>query len=376
MKFVVLSADYPNFLDRLYAQYPRLAKASHDVQEKARIDSLFNGPHDYTGNLRKLGHDAWDICINNEPLQRAWAREHGVSLASKWQWAFRMRRGLVPWVSRVRPGLLSEILVTQLEHYRPDILLNQALDSTSDSFVKEVKPHARVLIGQHAAGPLPEERDFSLYDLVISSFPPTVEYFRKRGIPAELHRLGFEPAILSSVTGKKGMFDVTFVGSFHPVHSSRIPWLEYLCSKLNQLKVWAPALANLPPHSPIRPHYAGPAWGREMYEILAASKITLNHHGDIAPYANNLRLYEATGMGTLLITDWKEDLCELFELGKEVVAYRSPGECAELVEHYLEHAEEREAIADAGQRRTLRDHTYFQRMQQLAISSQNAYDAA
>ena len=60
--------------------------------------------------------------------------------------------------------------------------------------------------------------------------------------------------------------------------------------------------------------------------VLRDSRITLNHHGNVPAFANNLRLYEATGVGTLLITDWKPDLHEVFEPGKEVVAYRSTGE--------------------------------------------------
>ena len=56
---------------------------------------------------------------------------------------------------------------------------------------------------------------------------------------------------------------------------------------------------------------------------------------------------------------------EMFEPGKEVIAYRSPEECVELVQYYLDHEEERVAVAAAGQRRTLRDHTYHQRMQEL-----------
>jgi spore maturation protein CgeB len=79
--------------------------------------------------------------------------------------------------------------------------------------------------------------------------------------------------------------------------------------------------------------------------------LTLNHHGAIPPYANNLRLFEATGVGTLLVTDWKAKLHDMFEPGKEVIAYRSAEECAELVKYYLEHDEERQAIARAGQQR-------------------------
>jgi spore maturation protein CgeB len=102
-----------------------------------------------------------------------------------------------------------------------------------------------------------------------------------------------------------------------------------------------------------------------MYQILHGSKVTVNHHGDVAPYANNMRLFEATGVGALLVTDWKVNLHEMFEPGREVVAYRNPEECVELVQYYLEHDEEREAIARAGQERTLREHTYYHRMQEL-----------
>jgi spore maturation protein CgeB len=93
--------------------------------------------------------------------------------------------------------------------------------------------------------------------------------------------------------------------------------------------------------------------------------VTLNHHGSIPPYANNCRLYEATGVGSFLLTDWKENLHEMFEPDKEVASYRTDEECAEKIACYLEHSEERERIAHAGQERTLREHTYGQRMAQL-----------
>jgi len=41
-----------------------------------------------------------------------------------------------------------------------------------------------------------------------------------------------------------------------------------------------------------------------------------------------------------------------------VVAYRSAEECLELIQYYLDHPHEREAIARAGRAHTLRAHTY------------------
>ena len=103
-----------------------------------------------------------------------------------------------------------------------------------------------------------------------------------------------------------------------------------------------------------------------MYEVLARSKVTVNNHGIIARNAaNNLRLYEATGMGALLVTDARPNLGDLFNVGEEVVTYRSPAECADAVRYFLDHPTEAQAIASAGQRRTLRDHTWRDRMAQL-----------
>jgi len=180
-----------------------------------------------------------------------------------------------------------------------------------------------------------------------------------------MNRMGFELRVLSQLKRGGSTFDVTFVGGFYSVHDSRVALLENLCERIEQITIWGPGIDRLSLTSPIRKCYVGQAWGREMYQILCNSKITLNHHGDIAPYANNCRLYEATGVGILLITDWKENLHEMFEPGKEVVAYRNAEECAEFIQYYLEHDEEREAIAQAGQERTLREHTWFHRMQEL-----------
>jgi spore maturation protein CgeB len=65
------------------------------------------------------------------------------------------------------------------------------------------------------------------------------------------------------------------------------------------------------------------------------------------------------------LTDFKDNLHHLFEPGKEVVAYRSVEACAELIQYYLVHEDERAAIARAGQERTLQEHTYYHRMQEF-----------
>jgi hypothetical protein len=262
-------------------------------------------------------------------------------------------------------GIRYDVLKAQIEHHKPDVVLNQAVDSISGRFMKEMKSCIRFLVGQHAAVPLPHDEDLSGYDLMVSSFPPTVEAFKRDGLRAHLCRLAFEPRVLPSLDRLEKMWDISFVGSFSSVHSSRTALLDTLCRHFPQLRIWSPTIDQVPRTSPIRSHYVGQAWGSQMYDILRASRLTLNHHGDVAPYANNMRLYEATGIGTCLLTDWKANLNDIFESGKEVVAYRDPEECVDLARRYLKDDEAREAIGRAGQSRTLREHTYSRRMQEF-----------
>lgn len=366
MTFLLLNTDYPEFLQWLYDQHHGLERQPYEQQMRVRNDSLFGVADFYSSNLQRLGHMAYDIHANNPSMQKAWAQEHGLAFGPDWRWQFRLRRGFVPWVSRVRNRLSYEVLAAQIRHYKPEVLLNQAMGEISSRFLREMRSEVRLLVGQHAATPLRQGEDWGVYDLVISSFPPTVEWFRRREIPAELNRMGFETRVTSTVAAPTESFDVTFIGAFHgPIYESRLTWLEVLCKQLSQMAVWGPKADHLSPASPVRQCYKGQAWGEQMLRILRGSKLTLNHHGDIAPYANNMRLYEATGVGALLITDWKENLREMFEPGKEVVAYRTPEECAKMIRYYLEHEEERQTIARAGQERTLQEHTYYHRMQEL-----------
>ena len=307
MKFLIVNTDYDGFLSWLYSSHPGLAEASYEDQLRARNQSLFSTADFYSSNLRKLGHLAEDCHANNASMQRAWASEHDAKASSNRQWGFRLKKKIIPSFSLIQNRKwLYEILASQIRLSKPDVVVNLAMDSINSSFFRKMKPHIGLLIGQHAATQLPYSDDLSCYDVAISSFPPTVERFRQKGLRAELHRLAFEPTVLSYLQQNEKRFAVTFVGSlFTTVHRSRIMLLEVLCARFPELMVWVPDIEQLPPDSSIRAASMGYAWGRDMYQILRDSKITINHHGDVPPYANNCRLYAATEVGTLLITDCK-----------------------------------------------------------------------
>jgi spore maturation protein CgeB len=366
MKVLILNTDYPAFLTSLYGDDSSLKDQPYEVQMRARNESLFGVADFYSSNLRRLGHEAFDIHFNNRFMQTEWAREHGFQVKQTSEWRIRMRRGLVPWLSRANTDrYLYGILESQIRYYRPDVILNQAVDGIDPKFLLEMKPRVRLMVGQIAA-PLPIEVEFGSYDLMLSSLPNFVERFRASGMQSEHQNLAFEPSVRSRLRPHGDSIEVSFVGSLSQAHRSRVSLLEQLCSRTN-IRVWANGVDSLPSDSPIRPRHAGVVWGREMYQVLNRSRISINHHIGISEqYANNMRLFEATGVGTLLITDWKSNLSSLFSLNSEIVTYRSAEECSELIQYYVEHEEQRRAIADAGQKRTMSAHTYELRARELA----------
>jgi hypothetical protein len=186
------------------------------------------------------------------------------------------------------------------------------------------------------------------------------------GVRGELNRLAFDARVLDVLPAVDRDLPLTFVGSFFDMHRSRTRLLERVAERFPELAVWGPAPKDGFAGSPLAKCYRGEAWGLDMLTILRRSRVTINHHGDVPPFANNFRLYEATGTGAMLVTDWKPNLHEMFEPGVELAAYRDDGECLAAIERYLADDAARRAIAAAGQRRTLAEHTFTDRMASFA----------
>lgn len=105
--------------------------------------------------------------------------------------------------------------------------------------------------------------------------------------------------------------------------------------------------------------------GERVPALFARAKIVLGtglvgHSSRIVTL--KLRDFDGPMSGALYVTTHNPDLAEHYELGSEIVTYRSIRECVDKVRYYLAHDEERERIAAAGRARAVRDHTWDRRM--------------
>jgi spore maturation protein CgeB len=386
MRILVLNADYPRFLTWFYRRQPGLENAPYATQMAARNASLFGVADFYSRNFAALGHSAAELHVNNPWLQAAWAQEHGIAAERPDAPGVTPRRALPMWLERTvkpfkpwlrplarRVGLsprldpqAENILLAQIEHFKPDIVLNQDVFHIDASLARRIKQIGHpILIGQVGIEPSRGE-DWTVYDLMISQLSATVNFFRSLGVRSEVTHLGFEPAILEALPAAPAMdVDVSFVGTVSADHQQRIALLTAVAERYN-LKLWGNLSGALPASSPLHRCFQGEVWGAEMYQALRRSRVTLNSHIDMAGReAGNMRLFEATGVGTFLLTDFKDNLDTLFEPGREVAAWRSIPECLTSLEHYLHNDRERQRIAEAGQSRTLLHHTYRHRILEI-----------
>jgi len=334
---------YNKFLDKHYQKRPELFNAGYDEQLSSLVNENFGDSNYYSLGMNGAGWSAQDIICNCLPLQSAWKKEHNIEAEG------------------------FQILIEQIKFYKPDVVYFHDMNLMPADLLNAIKPYVKLIAGQIAT-PIEQKIPFNLYDVIFSSFPHYIKKFREAGLTAYYTPLAFDSRNLDSLNGAKYEKNIlcSFVGGISAYHIEGNKLINEICANI-PVQIWGYGVETLPQDSPIRTHYNGEAWGKDMFNILSHSLVTINRHGEVAEnYANNMRLFEATGCGTLLITDYKDNLDELFEIGKEIVAFRSNEEAIALTKYYITHPEEAIEIAKAGQKRTLSDHTYEKRMKKTA----------
>jgi hypothetical protein len=386
MRILVLNADYPRFLAWFYRRQRGLENTSYAEQMAARNASLFGVADFYSRNFVALGHRAAEIHVNNPWLQAAWAREHGMAIEALEPPGDVERRKLPGWLQRMvtpfkpmlrplarRVGLsprldaqAEKILLAQIEEFRPDLVVNQDVFHVGTELIRRIRSiGSPTIIGQVGIVPSRGE-DWKVYDLMISLLPAVVRSFQTLGIRAEVNHLAFEPAVLDALPAAPAAdIDVSFVGTVSVDHQQRIQLLEAVAGRYD-LKLWGNRPQTLPASSPLHRCFQGEVWGVDMYQVLRRSRITLNSHIDLAGReAGNMRLFEATGVGAFLLTDFKDNLDTLFAPDKEVAVWRSIDDCLDVIGRMIGNDDGRTAIARAGHARTMAQHTYRHRAAEI-----------
>lgn len=110
----------------------------------------------------------------------------------------------------------------------------------------------------------------------------------------------------------------------------------------------------------------GEVHGVQHTKAINGGLMYLSFAKTIAGYMNvKVGLFEAIACNQVVITSYIEELNDYFDIGKEIICYKDDSELPGIIEYYLEHEEEREAIRKKAYERFLMEHTYLSRWKKV-----------
>ncbi|OAS18880.1 CgeB family protein [Paenibacillus oryzisoli] len=215
------------------------------------------------------------------------------------------------------------------------------------------------------------------YDYMFTLEINCVGLYRDMGC-AQVHYLplGFQPEMFKPKPAPVSLQrDVSFIGS---AYWNRVAVFDQIAPHLATKRIlisgiWWERLRNF---KMLAPQIQLNTWmtPEQTADAYNGAKIVINMHRafDDHSYNHNSRriqgaspnprTFEISGCGVMQLTDIRSDLVNFYTPDYDIVTYSSPEELVHKINHYLIHEEERKQIALRGLYRTLRDHTYTNRL--------------
>lgn len=220
----------------------------------------------------------------------------------------------------------------------------------------------------------------SHYDYVFTLERNCIDFYRGLGhtevhyLPFAAHREHYRPTTTRSSVQR----DVSFIGS---AYWNRVNFFREILPELMNYNtvingIWWDRLPEAPLYGD-RIEIGKWMSPQETSATYSGSKIVINLHRShideavnnntlmIPAVSPNPRTFEIAATGTLQLCDARDDLSSFYTPDEEIVTFASPQEMMEKIRYYLTHEEERRAIALRAFERTLKDHMYIKRLNQL-----------
>lgn len=162
--------------------------------------------------------------------------------------------------------------------------------------------------------------------------------------------------------------DVVFIG--HYEDDGRLAYLEEVVRRGHRLRIfghpeqWNPVLARsrlLAGLVPVRT-----LWGGEYNKALNAARVGLCFFSRLNRDGYTRRCFEIPAAGTVLMSEYSDDLASLYQEGAEAVMFRSLEEFGSRLDALLADEARRAMIAEAGRQRVSQDrHDVRSRMEDV-----------
>ena len=375
MRLIKFDTLYPlEYINKKISESKSLIDAmDYNQYHQWLVNLRMNYSDFYTYNLNEYGWESEEFFLNDDLYVDKCARHY----YGNFYFLLRMFHRFRNMLSYISVPFKERIIEKHISVRKPQILLIREQVHVRSSFWEKYKKDKLVVSRIDCS--IPKNWTPLSFDLIYTNIQSYKEFFISNNVPVKTNPNGFDIRILSELTGRDKLHDVTFVGGLGDYFgfADKTKTFESLGKRLGEKVtfIWwgfktgndfgklFPSLAK---------SYNGTTGGIEMFQIYKDSKIVVNDYGNgFGGIAVNQRIFEVLGTGTLLLTRESESL-----KGWEnyLVTFTDVDDCAEKIKYYLAHDEEREKIAKAGQAFVLENYSYLKLMGKLSEELTEAYN--
>lgn len=316
--------------------------ASFDERRHALLQDRYGATHILKPVYDKDPNCFFTVC-DDPILQMLWARENGLGAG----------------------GGLADILLAQIEAFKPDVLYQLDPILFPSSFVRRLPGCVKKAVAWRAA-PI-GSADLSAYNVVLSNFETLNARWREKGLHTAWFSPSWDPEMASYAANVDRPVDVFFTGSYARTtgHDDRLAMLDAVAQLTDGYRIdlrimarkwgrladkplirWIPVPIRMPPS--LRDASGEPVYGREMYATLSRTKILLNPATDIAgDIRGNMRCWESLGCGACMLGSAGE-YPEGFESGVNFESFTDGDDLVQKVKSLLADELRRSAMAKNG----------------------------
>lgn len=357
LNFLQVNIFYPDVIKNLYSRMPNLKNKLFVMQNREIIKDGFNGIHMYASYMKKYGYNSSFIVANNQYAQRQWLKEN-------------------LQIDKTDGIAFQTLIKTQIETIKPDILYLDDPIFFDGNFIAKLKYRPKLVMGWRTAN-IPNSTNWNGFDLILSNLDAIRDMALTLGAKkAEDFYPGFPEWIYKNVKSIMPKYDVVFCGQINnSVHYKRTKLLDAVAKASIESKSFSCAFfLSGDPESmtpALKEVNKGSRYGIEMHQALRLGKICIDARGDIGliddfgrseinlagKQTSNMRIFEATGTGVMVISEYAENLFKYFQIGSEIESFLNANDLIEKIIYYVNNPDKRDAIAKRGNEKCLHIHS-------------------
>lgn len=341
IKIIQIESAYRQHLINLFGSLPNFSDLSYQLTLSMILNSGWSSGQNVGIYLDPNKYEIHYLVPTFSELQTKWFQQRGLN----------------------SPENPIEMLMIQLEMLKPDIVYFSDINVIDLRLLGALSK--RPVITAWLASSLNPTTHLNEVDLLLSGVSAIRENALKNGAKAVANFMSGAPSYFSAngdmfARQEKSVISGSFVVGYH---DNRLRLLEEAAERLGEGHIDIYTDSQITRDKDNIGYFKG-VYARDVVDLYSCYNTVIDSRADFglgekqfARDTSNMRIFEATKAGALLVTEFCNNLAEYFDIGNEILCFKSQDELVDILRHYSKHPEQAGKIARAGHLRTVRQHS-------------------